>query len=213
MLKANRKTLIVTSIVTLLPILAGVLLWDRLPEVMATHFGIDNQADGYSSKAFGVFGLPLMLVAIEWIGAMVMASDPKKQNINPKLFTLGLWIVPAISLLGAAILYTYNLGREPDITFIMQLLLGVLLVVVGNYLPKARQSYTIGIRLPWTLADEENWNRTHRLGGYLWVAGGILMIITALTGLLSAKMLFAVTLALVLLPCLYSYWLHIKRAM
>ena len=65
MLKANKKTLIIASIITVLPILIGIMLWNRLPDPMATHFGMDNEADGFSSKAFAVFGIPLCLLALE----------------------------------------------------------------------------------------------------------------------------------------------------
>ncbi len=211
MLKENKRTLIITSIVTILPILIGVFLWNRLPDVMATHFGINNEANGFSSKVFAVFGLPLLLLALEWFGALVTSHDPKKQNISPKMFAFVLWIVPVVSLIGAATIYPYNLGYQIDITFIAELLLGVIFIVVGNYLPKARQNYTIGIKIPWTLANEENWNRTHRLAGYLWVIGGILMIIAALTGIAKAKWILAIFFILALVPFVYSYWLHVKR--
>lgn len=211
MLKANKKTLLLASIVTILPILIGVIFWNRLPEVMATHFGTDNEANGFSSKAFAVFGIPLILLALEWTGAMITSRDPKKQNISPKVFTFVLWIIPIVSLFVAAMEYSYNLGYRTDISFVAELLLGVMFIVVGNYLPKARQNYTIGIRIPWTLANEDNWNRTHRLAGYLWVIGGILLVILALTGIGKAEWLIAAAILLALIPCAYSYWLHAKR--
>ena len=211
MLKENKRTLIITSIVTILPILIGVFFWNRLPDVMATHFGANNEANGFSSKVFAVFGLPLLLLALEWFGALVTSHDPKKQNISPKMFAFVLWIVPVVSLIGAATIYPYNLGYQIDITFIAELLLGVIFIVVGNYLPKARQNYTIGIKIPWTLANEENWNRTHRLAGYLWVIGGILMVIAALTGIAKTQWMIAVFFVLAIVPYVYSYWLHVKR--
>ena len=213
MLKANRKTLIIASIVTILPVLIGIICWNRLPDVMATHFGMNNEADGFSSKAFAVFGLPLILLAVLWVGAFVTAHDPKRQNISPKMFSLMLWIVPVISLVGAATIYPVNLGYDLDITFFSELLLGLIFIVIGNYLPKARQNYTIGIRIPWTLANEENWNRTHRLAGYLWMICGILMIIISLTRVVSAEWLIGIFLIIVLVPCIYSFWLHAKKAL
>ena len=211
MLKENKRTLIITSIVTILPILIGVFLWNRLPDVMATHFGINNEANGFSSKVFAVFGLPLLLLALEWFGALVTSHDPKKQNISPKMFSFVLWIIPAVSLFCAAMIYPYNLGYPINTTFIGELLMGLILIVVGNYLPKARQNYTIGIKIPWTLANEENWNRTHRLAGYLWMIGGILMVIAALTGIVKAQWMLAIFFILALVPFVYSYWLHVKR--
>ena len=211
MLKEHKRTLIITSIVTILPILIGVFFWNRLPDVMATHFGTDNEANGFTGKVFAVFGLPLILLAVEWFAAFVTAHDPKNQNISPKMFDFVLWIIPVVSLFGAATIYPYNLGYQTDITFLAELLIGAVFIVVGNYLPKARQNYTIGIRIPWTLANEENWNRTHRLAGYLWMTGGILMIIAALTGIVKTQWMLTIFILLVLVPFVYSYLLHVKR--
>ena len=213
MMKANKKTLIITSIVTILPILIGIICWNRLPDVMATHFGLNNEANGFSSKAFAVFGIPAFLLAFLWIGAFVTSHDPKRQNISPKMFSLVLWIAPVVSLFVAATVYPINLGYELDITFFGELLLGLLFLIIGNYLPKARQNYTIGIKIPWTLANEENWNRTHRLAGYLWMICGILMILNCLTRFVPAIWLFGILLIMVLVPCIYSFWLHAKKGL
>jgi len=213
MLKANRKTLIITSIVTILPMLIGIIYWNRLPDVMATHFGFNNEANGFSSKAFAVFGLPLVLLAILWVGAFVTAHDPKRQNISPKMFSLVLWIAPVISLVAAAAMYPVNLGYKLDITLFSELLLGLLFIIIGNFLPKARQNYTIGIKIPWTLANEENWNRTHRLAGYLWMICGILMVLISLTRFVPAEWLVGIILIMVCVPCIYSFWLHAKKGL
>ena len=213
MMKANKKTLIITSIVTILPVLIGIICWNRLPEVMATHFGFNNEANGFSSKAFAVFGLPMILLAVLWVGAFVTAHDPKRQNISPKMFSLMLWIAPVISLVAAATIYPVNLGYELDIAFFSELLLGLMFIIIGNYLPKARQNYTIGIKIPWTLANEENWNRTHRLAGYLWMICGILMILISLTRFVPAEWLVGIFLIMVLVPCIYSFWLHAEKAL
>ena len=213
MMKANKKTLIITSIVTILPVLIGIICWNRLPEVMATHFGFNNEANGFSSKAFAVFGLPLILLAVLWVGAFVTAHDPKRQNISPKMFSLMLWIAPVISLVAATTIYPVNLGYELDIAFFSELLVGLMFIIIGNYLPKARQNYTIGIKIPWTLANEENWNLTHRLAGYLWMICGILMILISLTRFIPAEWLVGIFLIMVLVPCIYSFWLHAEKAL
>lgn len=211
MLKANKKTLIITSIVTILPILAGVFLWNRLPDVMATHFGPEGEANGFSSKAFAVFGMPLFCLAMLWVAAFVTANDPRKQNIGPKMFGLVLWIVPIVSVVAAVMVYPFNLGYNVNVPFIGEVLMSVLFIIIGNYLPKARQNYTIGIKIPWTLANEENWNSTHRLAGYIWIAGGIIMLVLTLCGIMKSGWFVGFIAAMVIVPCLYSYWLHIKR--
>ena len=157
MLKRAWKTLLITSIVTLLPIPVGLVLWDRLPDVMATHFGTNNEANGFSSKPFAVFFIPLFCLAMLWICAVITANDPRKKNISPKIFRLALWIIPVVSLICGVAIYTYNLGHPLDISSFMMILMGILFILIGNYMPKTRQNYTIGIKVPWALDNEENW--------------------------------------------------------
>lgn len=213
MLKENRRTLALTSLVTALPMLAGVYFWNRLPEPMATHFGMEGEANGYSSRAFVVFGLPLFCLAVLWVCALVTARDPRRQNISPRLYGLVLWIIPIVSVVTSVMAYSFNLGYQADIPLMGELLVSLLFIVVGNYLPKVRQNYTIGIKIPWTLDNEENWNRTHRLAGYLWMAGGIALLLLSLCGILSSGWLMGITLCIVLVPCAYSFWLHARRSL
>ena len=211
MLKKKKKTLILTSIVTLLPILIGLVLWKKLPDTMATHFDLSNEANGFSSKPFAVFGLPLFCLVMLWICAIVTSSDPKKQNISPKVFTLVLWIVPVVSVFCAAMIYPYNLGYMWDMTFFAELFMGLLFIIVGNYLPKSRRNYTVGIKIPWTLANDENWNRTHRMAGFLWVICGIVFLVFALCGFRNYILLFVSIFVVTIVPCIYSYWLHVRK--
>ena len=213
MLKENKRTLILTSILTLLPILIGVIFWKRLPDPMAMHFGVDNEPNGFTGKAFAVFGLPLLLLALEWLGAFVTSRDPRKQNISPKMFSLVLWIIPVVSLFVFAAIYPYNLGYRLDITFVAELLLSLMLIIVGNYLPKARQNYTIGIRVPWTLANEENWNRTHRFAGFLWMACGLVMLVLTLCRVIPPFLLIGIVILTTLVPCVYSFLLHTRKGL
>lgn len=213
MLKENKMTLIISSIVAILPTLIGVYYWNRLPDVMATHFGVDNQANGFSSKFVAVFGIPLLCLLTLWIGAVLTANDPRKQNISPKMYSLGLWIAPIVSLIAAATIYPVNLGYAIDISFIGGLTFGMLLIIIGNYLPKVRQNYTIGIKLPWTLANVENWNRTHRFAGYLWVICGLLIVILSLLSALPPSLMIALIVMMVLLPFGYSFWLHARNSL
>ena len=94
MLKENKRTWIITNIVVVLPVLIGVIFWNRLPDVMATHFGMNNAANGFSNKAVAVFGLPVFLLVVHWLCAFATACDPKKQNISSKMYRLVLWIAP-----------------------------------------------------------------------------------------------------------------------
>ena len=207
MLKENRKTMILASILTLAPMAAGAVLWDSLPDMMATHFGLDNQPDGFTAKPFAVFGIPVLLLAVLWVCAYGTSRDPKKQNISGKMFRLVIWIIPVVSVLVSIVMYSYNLGNRFDVTLLGGIFTGLLFMIIGNYLPKARQSYTIGIRIPWTLADEDNWNRTHRLAGPLWMICGAALIAVSVMHLMTLRVLFGIITAAVLIPVIYSYWL------
>lgn len=209
MIKKNLKTLIITSIITLLPILAGLILWDKLPEQIATHFNAEGAADGLSSKAFAVFGLPVLLLVLHWICTLGTSADPKSKNHSNKVVTLVLWICPVISLLVGSVIYTYAMGLNIDVTLIMMLFFGVLFIVIGNYLPKCKQNYTIGIKISWTLNDEENWNYTHRISGKLWAAGGVIILLTAVFR--QIWIFIVITALMVIIPFLCSYLFYRKK--
>lgn len=209
MIKKHLRTIIITSAITLIPMIAGVLLWNRLPEQIPTHFGISGEADGWSSKPFAVFALPLFMLAMHLICILATRADPKHNNISDKVFTVILYIVPAISLILCTMIYPVALGSDINVSLMAMLFVGFVFVIIGNYLPKCKQSYTVGIKLPWTLDDSENWNKTHSLAGKLWVICGIIIIINAF--LEGPYMFLPVVAIMVLVPTLYSYMLYKKK--
>ena len=208
MIKNNLKILIITSIIILLPILAGVALWNQLPESVPIHWNAAGEVDGWASKTMAVFGLPVILLAIQWIGVVATFSDPKKQNHPQKILALVFWLVPVLSLILMAATYFSAMGQDVRIEFIVYMMLGLLFVFVGNYLPKCKQNYTIGIKIPWTLHSEENWNRTHRLAGYVWVGGGFAIMISGIFGIL--WVVLAACIVMVFVPIVYSFILNRK---
>lgn len=209
MIKKNLKTIIITSVIIFTPMIVGLVLWDKLPDMMPSHFGLNNQPDSYNSKTFMVFGFPLLLLALHLLCIFATKFDPKSKNYSDKVFTLVLYIIPAISLLMCAIIYPVSLGKEIRVGLIVILFMGLLFTVTGNYLPKCKQTYTVGIKLPWTLDNTDNWNKTHSLAGKLWVCGGLLIIATAF--LESPFIFFGILLVMVIVPTVYSYLLYKKN--
>lgn len=209
--KEYKKTIIITSIIILLPIIVGVALWDKLPNEVATHFGVNGEPDGWSNKLFAIIGLPVFLVFLHLLCFAATVADPKKNRIGDKIFKLILWICPAISWFGALSIYGYELGWGLNVEMMAHLLLGIVFILVGNYLPKCRQNYTVGIKIPWTLHDEENWNRTHRLAGWLWMLGGFLFMILAFVGDGGMVPTLIITLVMVLVPVIYSFVYYVKH--
>ena len=207
-MKNAKRTTILTTLVCLLPLVAGALLYARLPERVPTHWGSDGTVNGWSSRAFAAFGLPAMMAGIHLLLVFALRSDPKRANMSGALLTVSFWICPVLSVLISAQIYGMALGHSFDVTRIVSALVGVVFLVIGNYLPKTHQSYTMGIRLPWTLASEENWDRTHRLAGFLWVLVGAAVLLLALLGAANGGVLLALLLAAVLIPTGYSYVLY-----
>ena len=211
MLKRNKLTIILTALITAAPMLLGLALWSRLPETIATHFDLNGVPNGWSSRAFTVFGLPLFLVAVHLLCAFGTMMDPKRKNIQDKMYKLVLWICPVISVLVCTAVYLYALGVNVDMARTAEVMVGILFIIIGNYLPKCRQSYTMGIKLPWTLHDEDNWIATHRFGGWLWMAGGVAYLLLALLGVRSTALMLAFLLVMVLAPTVYSYLYYLRH--
>ena len=213
MLRSHRILILITSLITLLPILIGILCWDRLPDTIATHFASDGTPNGFSSKTFTVVGIPAFILAAHILCAFCTAIDPKHKNISLKMYRLVLMICPVCSLVCCAGIYGYALELSMadwlNSIFFMNLLLGIILFLIGNYLPKCHQNYTVGIKLPWTLANEDNWTCTHRFAGRLYAAAGILCILNAFLRL--KWILPAVTAVILILPAAYSLSLYLRN--
>ncbi|MGM9945137.1 MAG: SdpI family protein, partial [Lysinibacillus sp.] len=198
--------------IILFPILVGLILWNSLPEILTTHWGIDGHADGWSSKAFAVFVPPFLILVTHWICVLVTTADPKNKNQNKKAIGLVFWICPIISLFANGIVYGTALGIEFSMELLISALFGVMFIVLGNYLPKFKQNYTLGIKVPWTLANEENWNKTHRFSGKLWVIGGLILMTSIFFPEEIMVMILVVVIAvLAIVPIVYSYCLYKKQ--
>lgn len=209
-MKTEKKTLLITTLICLLPILAGLALYSRLPEQVPTHFDFSGTPNGWSSRAFAVFGIPGLMAAINLFLNICLERDPKRANMSAALKRISLWIIPVLSVLTSGMTLGTAMGWPVHVETVIPVLVGGLFLLVGNYLPKTKQSYTMGIRLPWTLDSEENWNRTHRLSGFLWVAAGAAFILLSLLRLWNGWLLGALLLALIFVPIGYSYFLHKK---
>ncbi|MBE6671136.1 MAG: DUF1648 domain-containing protein [Ruminococcaceae bacterium] len=212
MIKRNKLKLIISSILIFLPSVAGVILWDRLPEIMTTHWGADGNADGFASKALAVFVMPLILLALHWICIFITVKDPKNKGQNNKVFGIVLWITPMISIFANTVVYAVSLGMELDLMTYTMLLMGLMFTVIGNYMPKCKQNFTLGIKIKWTLENEENWNATHRFAGKVWFIGGVLLMICAFVQeSLFMYLLVGAIFVLVLMPTVYSYLYYKKQ--
>lgn len=206
-IKINKKLVLFTSILILLSSLVGCVFWYQLPEKMPTHFNLLGQADGYNHKVFAIFGLPALMLLMHWLLLFLMIKDPKSSNISSKIQVLIYWIIPFVSCLSMISIYGESLGYSMMSGLLAQIFMGVLMIVIGNYLPKTHRNYIIGIRLSWTLESDKNWRKTHRLAGKIWVLGGLLLFLNSFVQLYVYWVFFLTLFFAVIIPSVYSYQL------
>lgn len=204
MLKKNWLKILISSLVTLSPIAFGLAVWDKLPETMSTHWGVSGEADGFSSRTFAVFGLPLILLVLHFI--CITTSFFDKRNRGTKAQNMIYYIVPGISLFTNAMVYSAAFEKTWDFFALVPVLLGILFAVMGNLMPKVRRNSTLGFKYKWTLQSEDNWNATHRFGGKIMVIAGFLVMLTAFFPVIPMFITFmAIILIATFIPMLYSY--------
>lgn len=206
----KNKSTVLSTIVCLLPIVLSVVLYARLPEQIAIHFDNAGTPDSFVPKAVAAFGLPVFLAAINLYSHFRVTQDPKNENAAVSLKTFSQWLVPLLSVVLLPVTLFLSMGANIPIVLIAQALAGVIVVIFGNYLPKCKSNYTIGVKLPWTLDNEENWNKTHRFSGFVFVIGGVILLVNAFWMNLW-YLVVGVIVLLAALPVLYSSLLYQKQ--
>lgn len=165
------KILIVTCVVCLLPILLGVALWNELPESIAIHFDINNNPDNFAPKAFAVFGMPMLMVVLQVICCIINDVNAYKHGERKKFTAVTKSIVPFMSVVLQTLTLGYALGWNIDIRKFVCVIVGVILVVIGNYLPKFDYVKNADV-------DTEKARKINRFLGFETVVMGLLMIVS-----------------------------------
>ena len=210
MKKEIKKTLTLTTLITLLPILVGMFYWNQLPDKMATHFDMAGTPNGWSSKWFAVIGIPAIMAVVNVLCIFLTETDPRRHKYPEKMMKFVYWTCPVVSWICVVLTINYELGFEfAAMPKFGSLFIGTLFVVIGNYLPKVKQNYYMGIKLPWTYSDEENWNRTHRMAGKLWVVGVIVLVLNFFLEITGLE--FAVLIIMIVVPTVYSWAFSRKK--
>jgi len=206
MIQKNKKLLLLTSLLTLLPIPIGLLLWNRFPEHMAVHWGITGNADGFASVPSAVFVPSVLMLSVQWLCILATALDKGNKNRNDKMIKVVLWTIPIICNLCCLGIYALALGWKFSPVDWTMVPMGLLFAVIGNYMPKTRMNSTIGIKVLWAYTSEANWNATHRFAGKIWVIGGLLIALGALLPNDWAVTVMMVAIVLLcVVPIIYSY--------
>lgn len=209
MKKTNLAKELLLIALLVIPYIYLSLIWNDLPSRVPTHFDVDGNPDDWSSRSFLLFlpaGIGIIMYLVLWI---IPALDPKKKMhlMGEKYFYFRFILMLFFSFFGCYLLYVSKEGslKHPQV---MIGIIGGMIILMGNYFQALRPNYFIGIRTPWTLENETVWKLTHRLGGRLWIAGGVLLIICALIlrdNRAVAIASFSIFIIMVLIPVVYSY--------
>lgn len=201
--------------IVLLPFLYLAYVWNQLPAQVPLHYNIKGEVDRYGDKSELIL-IPIMTSLLIYVIFLAVPHiDPKKQiqKMGKKYDTLKWVITTFMSVLALFIIYTAKNQSFANPNYIL-LLCGVLFILLGNYFKTIKANYFIGIRTPWTLENESVWKETHKLGGKIWFAGGVLVILSSLIFDERTNFIIFMTIiaVMVLVPVVYSYLLFKKQA-
>ncbi len=207
-MKRNKIQLFITTILCFLPTLYALTIYNDLPRQLPIHWNLAGEIDNYASKPFVLFGIPTFMALVNVLIFFGLKMDPNRKHHPRQLQTLFAWFIPVLTIVIMTSTLMIARGQEVNIPSVITIVTGVLFILIGNYLPKCKHNYTMGIKIPWTLHSVENWNKTHRFGGFVWTVGGILVILSAFAQI--NILMLIILFAMILIPIIYSGILHAK---
>ena len=208
-MNSKKTTNIIIAVILLVSIAITAVVYPSIPDIIPTHWGVNGQIDGTGPK-YMLFVFWGIAAGVNFLMLFAEKIDPKGENYArfPKVFNVFRIFLTAM-LCGMELLsigFAFN-PQFADMNTIIFILMGGMFVLLGNYMPKVKHNYTFGIKTPWTLDSETVWNKTHRMAGPLWVAGGLVMMVMAFikNSKVVVPVIVAVTFVEVLIPMVYSY--------
>jgi len=208
----TRLTTIIVLLLIVGATIVGALLWNQLPDQMASHWNVNDQANGYMPKFWGVFMLPLITLGMFILFLVIPNIDPLKANIAQfrETFNLFITFIVGFMIYIHALTLLWNLGyTNLGIGKAMLPAMGLLFIVIGSLLRKAKRNWFIGIRTPWTLSSDSVWDETHRLGSVLFMISGALALVGGFFGgMIAFWMLLVPLVGSTVFLLIYSYVLY-----
>ncbi len=205
----KNKMLILSSLLSVAPILAYLYFYELLPALLPVHFDVNGIANGFISKNIAIVLLPSFFLVINIVLYNYVFNKEMDKQYSIKMINLIIFFTPFISIAIAIIIIIYSLNYNLDMGKILSLFSSILLIIIGNYLPKLRQNSVIGIRIPWVYTSEANWKKTHLVGGRLFVISGLAMLFCSLFNF--TQFHFYIFIIAIVLPCGYSFYLYCRK--
>ena len=203
--KIDWKILIITGLICLIPIIFGVILYDQLPEQMAVHFGVDNEPNSFAPKEFALFGIPILMFALQ-VFCCIFSDFMEEKKQNKKYITIYKWIIPIIEMVVYLTMLAYGAGIELDMRMIVCITLGIVFTLVGNYMPKTEPN-----KLQMNYIRADFWKKIKRPAGYFFVIIGLAFIISAFLNSIVSFILMIILIICAVLTTIYSLYLFYKN--
>jgi len=212
----SSKTINVIIIVLLAFTLIGIfMVYGKLPATVPIHWNYNGEVDNYGPKStFWI--IYLAMIGTNILMVVISKIDPKKDNYKQfrRSFDIFRLILTLFLIIILVITISVSLGNKKiDIKTVIPALVGILFAIIGNYMPKFKHNYTMGIKTPWTLASENVWYKTHRMAAPVWVVGGVLLALIPFifNGKFTAIFFIIIVASIVLIPTIYSYVIYNKE--
>jgi uncharacterized membrane protein len=213
---SSKLSNIIIAVLIAISVIVGIVLYAQLPGPMPSHWNAAGQVDGYMSKFWGVFLMPIITVGVLALFMVIPAIDPLKANIaqfrglyNTFMvgFTAYMLYIYALTMFAA-------LGYQFNMTVMIMPAVGLLFIGLGYMMRKAKRNFFIGIRTPWTLSSDYVWEETHKLGSILFMIAGVLTVISGFLGENGVFLLMGAILLAAFVPIIYSYilWQKVSKS-
>lgn len=212
-LRKYKMWILITNIIIFIPLIVGIIVWDRLPDTLPMHFDFRGRVDSYSGKMFGLLFGPLFSFIIYWFFLFLIVLDSKKNKKsiieNTIIMKVIMSIMPLLSLYIGYLVYGVALELSLNPNMISLIFLGIVYIVIGGCLHDSEPNGVFGVRFPWTVSDADNWIKTNRLTGILMSSLGIVFLIDVFfqlyNGLGTCLLVFGGSILVLIISSIYSF--------
>lgn len=214
---STRNTIILSILLIIIATVASGLVYNKLPEMAASHWDANGQVNGYLPRFWAAFLMPLMSIGLLFLLLAVPSIDPLKANIAKfrNYYNAFVMVVIVFMLIIHGITLAWNLGYDQfNISNAIIPAVGLIFIFAGIMMAKAKRNFFIGIRTPWTLSNDTVWEETHKLGSKLFIGAGIVSFLSAFFGEIGFWIMFIVIMIAAIIPIIYSYvlWRNITKS-
>ncbi|MBU2564612.1 DUF1648 domain-containing protein [Patescibacteria group bacterium] len=207
-----KKIHIFTLIIIIISFLAGIYLYDFMPEKIASHWNAKGQVDEYMSKFWGLFLMPIVCIGVFFLLLIIPKIDPLKKNVDKfrKYFDSFIFLIVLFLVYIYALTIIWNLNIEFDMNKSILPAIGLLFFYSGVLIGHAKRNWFIGIRTPWTLSSDIAWDKTHKLGGVLFKIAGILAFVGLIFPNIAILIIMIPVILFTIFLFIYSYVVYKK---